>query len=42
MRQDGEDPGTAVAFIDKALASLGDYQAVAFDVDGESENKRGR
>lgn len=31
----GEDPETAVAFIDKALASLGDYQAVGFDVDAE-------
>lgn len=35
----GEDPETAVAFIDKALASLGDYQAVGFDVDGEGEKK---
>lgn len=35
----GEDPETAVAFIDKALASLGDYQAVGFDVDGGIEKK---
>ena len=31
----GEDPETAVAFIDKALASLGDYQAVGFDVNAD-------
>lgn len=36
----GEDPETAVAFIDKALASLGDYQAVGFDVDGGIEKKK--
>jgi len=35
----GEDPETAVAFIDKAIASLGDYQAVGFDVDGEAQKK---
>ena len=35
----GEDPETAVAFIDKALVSLGDYQAVGFDVDGEAQKK---
>ena len=34
----GEDPETAVAFIDKALASLGDYQGVTFDSDISSSN----
>lgn len=37
----GEDPETALVFIDKALASLGDYQAVGLEVDGGIEKKRG-
>ncbi len=34
----GEDPETVVAYIDKALASLGDYQGVTFDSDISSSN----
>lgn len=34
----GEDPETAVAFIDKALVNLGDYQGVTFDSDISSSN----
>lgn len=36
----GEDPETAVAFIDKALTSLGDYQTVTFDVDDGNVKKK--
>ena len=36
---DGEDPETVIAFIDKALGRLSDYQAVNFEAEGSIECK---